>query len=65
MNTGNLILMLSPIIIIQLGLMLYALFDVIKRKKFRYGNKLIWIAVVVCISIIGPVLYLVLRGDEE
>lgn len=57
-TTGELILYLLPVIIIQLTLMVYALVDVVKRERVRGGNKALWIVVIVLINIIGPIVYL-------
>lgn len=56
---------LIPLVIIQLGLQIFSIIDLIRRKKIRYGNKLIWAAVIVAGSLLGSVVYLILRGDEE
>ena len=57
-TTGELILYLLPVIIIQLALMVYALVDVARRERVRYGSKLLWVVVIVLINIIGPIVYL-------
>jgi hypothetical protein len=54
---------LIPIAILQIGLMVWALIDVIKRPQVR-GNKVVWILVIVLINIIGPIVYL-LAGRKE
>jgi len=57
-TTGELILYLLPVIIIQLALMVYALVDVARRERVRYSSKLLWVVVIVLINIIGPIVYL-------
>lgn len=55
-----------PVIIIELALMITALIHVLKHPDYRFGNRPIWIAVVVLIQIIGPIVYFVFgRGDQE
>ncbi|MBU3875343.1 PLD nuclease N-terminal domain-containing protein [Faecalicatena sp. AGMB00832] len=55
-----------PVLIIELVLMLTALIHVLRHPNYRFGNKVVWILVVVFIQIIGPVVYFVFgRGEEE
>lgn len=57
---------LIPIIIIELALMITALIHVLKHPEYKFGNRPTWIAVVVLIQIIGPIIYFVFgRGDQE
>lgn len=56
---------LIPIIIIELILMLSALLHVLRHKKYRFGNRLIWIITVVFLQIIGPILYFTIGRGEE
>ena len=56
---------LIPIILIELALMITALIHVLKHPKYRFGNKTMWILIVVLLQIIGPVSYFAFgRGDE-
>ncbi len=56
--------LLIPLILIQLGLMITALVDVLKREKTK-GPKWVWIIVVVFVNIIGPIIYFVVGREEE
>ncbi|PKO05833.1 MAG: transcriptional regulator [Chloroflexi bacterium HGW-Chloroflexi-3] len=57
--------LLIPLFLIQLGLMIAALVDLIKRKKTK-GPKWMWIIIVVFVNMIGPIVYFVVgREDEE
>lgn len=53
-----------PIILLEVILMFIALRDVLKRENYKYGNKTIWIFVVVFIMIFGPILYLTTAKEE-
>ena len=65
LTTEQLIALIAPIIIIQLGLMIFALFDLEKEeRRVRGGNKLVWALVIVFVNIVGPILYFV-AGREE
>jgi len=54
---------LIPIILIELGLMIFALTDLIRRERTK-GPKWMWAILIVLVQIIGPVVYLV-AGREE
>jgi hypothetical protein len=56
---------LIPIIIIELTLAITALVHVIKHPNYRFGNKVLWIIVVLLIQIIGPVVYFVFGRGED
>ena len=57
---------LIPVIIIELALMITALIHVVRHDHYKFGNKPIWIIVVVLIQIIGPIVYVVFgRSDED
>lgn len=56
---------LIPIVVLEIGLMIYALIHILKHNKFKFGNKVMWIVVVVLIQIIGPVFYLMIGKDDE
>ena len=54
-----------PLALVQLGLTLAALIHIFRNKTYRSGNRALWVAVCLIISVIGPVLYFVIgRGDE-
>lgn len=56
---------LIPVFIIQLGLQIYSIVNLVKRCKVRFDNKLLWGIVIVLFGILGSVIYLVFRGDEK
>lgn len=55
--------LLVPVIILELGLMIAALVDLIKREKTK-GPKWVWILVIVLVNLFGPIVYF-LVGREE
>jgi len=55
--------LLIPIILLQLGLMIAALVDVIKREKTK-GPKWVWIMVIVFVNLLGPIIYFIAGRDE-
>jgi hypothetical protein len=56
---------LLPLIILQLILMVTALVHIVRHNTVRRGSKPIWIIIVVCINIIGPILYFLFGKGEE
>jgi hypothetical protein len=65
LKTEQIIALLAPIVIIQLGLMVAALYDLEQEdRRVRGGSKLVWALVIVFVNIIGPIVYLV-AGREE
>ena len=62
--TNNLALLL-PVIILEFILAITALIHVIKNPNYRFGNKAIWIIVVLFIQIIGPIFYFIFGRGEE
>ncbi|MCL2281363.1 MAG: PLDc N-terminal domain-containing protein [Dehalococcoidia bacterium] len=63
-SAGTLILILIPIVLLELGLMIWALVDILHRENVRGNNKIVWILVIVLIDIIGPIIYF-LAGRNE
>jgi hypothetical protein len=54
-----------PVILVQLGLLVWGLYDLTRPgRAVRGDNKIIWALVIIFINIIGPVTYF-LVGREE
>ena len=68
MNTTTLLDLLPiliPLAVLQMGLMIAALVSILRRSSYRNGNRVLWILVVLLVSTIGPIVYFILgRGDE-
>ena len=58
MTTMEILKLLAPLIVFQLGLLVYCVIDIL-RKGVRNLNKPLWIAILF-INLIGPIAYLVL-----
>ncbi len=56
---------LIPVLIIELTLMIVALRHVLKHRTYRFGNRVLWIFIVVLLQIIGPVLYFTVGRGED
>ena len=56
--------LLIPIVLLELGLMTFALIDLTKQTSTR-GPKWVWILVIVLFNLIGPIAYLLFGRHEE
>jgi hypothetical protein len=63
-NLAQLLPLLIPIILLELGLLVWALLDIIRRERVTGGNKVVWILVIVLVNTIGPIVYF-LFGRKE
>jgi len=54
---------LIPVILLQLGLMIFALLDLARRERTR-GPKWVWAIVIVLGELLGPIVYLLLGREE-
>lgn len=65
MSTSDLILLLAPILLVQIGLIVVALRDLVRPdRRVRGGNKLVWAAIIVVVNLLGPILYFLVGRDE-
>ena len=59
------IVLIIPLVLIDLGLMAFALYNLVKRDRVRGGNKLLWGLVIALVGIVGPIVYLVFGRGED
>lgn len=65
LKTEQIVALLVPIIVIQVGLMIAALYDLEhEERRVRGGSKLVWALVIVFVNVLGPIIYFV-AGREE
>ena len=63
--SSNLLLILLPIVVIELGLVVFSLIDLFKPERHVVGNnKVVWALVIVLVGTIGPIVYL-LAGRKQ
>lgn len=62
-NLSELIPFLIPIILLQIGLIVIALKDMVGRERTN-GPKWAWVLVVLFVNIFGPIIYLLAGRDE-
>lgn len=66
MNTTEIIALAIPVVILEIGLIVLALRDLLKpERRVRGDSKLMWGVIIVLINFIGPILYFVVGREEE
>ena len=55
--------LLIPLVLLQLGLMIYSLIDLSRRERVK-GPKWLWVILIVLGELIGPVVYLVWARED-
>jgi Phospholipase_D-nuclease N-terminal/Family of unknown function (DUF5652) len=60
----DLLPLLIPIFLVQIALVIIALWDLWKRKATR-GPKWLWVLVILLVNFIGPIIYLVVGREDE
>jgi hypothetical protein len=57
--------LLIPLIVIQLALLVAALYDLTRPgRRVKGDNKVVWVVIIVFVQMLGPILYF-LAGREE
>jgi len=62
---GALVLAIILFALVEIGLMVWALVDISRRKHVRGNNKIVWILGIVIFGTIGPIIYLLLGRVDE
>jgi hypothetical protein len=56
--TGLILAVVIPLLLIQVGLIVWALVDLAKRERVKGGSKVVWVLVILILEFLGPILYL-------
>ena len=63
--TPTTLLLLIPLVVIQFGLLIFAVVDLLRDdRRVRGGNKGVWAVIIVFVNLLGPIIYF-LVGREE
>ena len=66
MDTGVVIAVLAPLIILDIILIVAALYDLTRPdRRVRGDSKVVWALIVVFVSTIGPILYFLAGREPE
>jgi heme/copper-type cytochrome/quinol oxidase subunit 4 len=57
----KMLMLLVPVFVLNVTLIIIALVSIIK-SKMKTNEKIIWVIVSLCVSVIGPLVYLVYSG---
>jgi Phospholipase_D-nuclease N-terminal len=61
----SVVLILLPLVLIELGLVVFSLVDLFRPERRVVGNnKLVWALIIVLVGTIGPIVYL-LAGRKQ
>jgi hypothetical protein len=63
LQLSNLLPLLIPIVILQLGLVIFAITDLVRRKRTK-GPKWVWALVILFVNIFGPIIYFIFGREE-
>jgi Phospholipase_D-nuclease N-terminal len=64
--SASLLLILLPLVVIELGLVVFSLVDLFKSdRRVVGGNKLVWALVIVLVGTIGPIVYLLVGRKQS
>lgn len=56
--------LIIPLVLIDLGLKITALVDILKKQPKLRGSKWMWIVIAVGVNLVGPILYFTLGREE-
>lgn len=58
--------LLIPILLIDIALAASAVIHILKHPHYRFGNKAMWLVIVVILLLFGPIIYFVFgKGENE
>lgn len=66
MTDTQLVLLVLPIVLIELGLIVFALRDLLRpERRVRGDSKLMWGLLIVFVGMLGPILYFIVGREPE
>jgi Phospholipase_D-nuclease N-terminal len=66
MTTGQLLLLLIPLLVVQLSLLTLAMRDLLRPERtVRGDSKLVWGIVIVVVGLLGPILYFAVGREDR
>ncbi len=62
---SQMVLLVVPLLVIEIGLLIWALYDLTRpARQVKSDSKVLWAVIIIVIGIVGPVIYF-LFGREE
>lgn len=65
MSISELIVKIWPIIVFQLALQAYALYDLFKYKQVKKYSVAVWAIIIIVGELLGPIVYFLLGKSED
>ena len=66
MEITEILPLLIPLVIVEFALLGYTLWHILTHENYKYGNRTVWIVVVIIgMNFVGPILYFILGKEEE
>ena len=58
--------LLVPVLLIDIALAVAAVRHILRHPRYRFGNKPMWLVIVVVLLLFGPIIYFVFgKGENE
>lgn len=58
--------LLVPVLLMDIALAVTAVSHVLRHPRYRFGNKTMWLVIVVVLLLFGPIIYFVFgKGENE
>ena len=58
--------LLVPVLLIDIALAVAAVRYILRHPRYRFGNKTMWLVIVVVLLLFGPIIYFVFgKGENE
>ena len=65
MDLGAILPLLLPLILLQVGLLIWALIDLTQPdRRVRGDNKVVWALIIIFFQILGPLLYFIVGRES-
>jgi hypothetical protein len=62
---STLLLLIVPILVIQVGLLIWGLYDLTRPgRQVKGDSKVLWAIVIIFVNILGPILYFFIGREE-
>jgi len=66
MDAGTLVAVLLPLVILQVVLLVAALYDLTRpNRRVRGDSKVVWALIIIFVTTIGPILYFLAGREPE
>jgi len=63
---STILLLLIPVIVIQFGLLIWALYDLTRpARRVKGDSKVVWALIIIFVGWIGPILYFLVGREES